>query len=158
MPYLIDGHNLVPKLGLRLDAADDELELIEFLQEYSRRSRKAIEVYFDGALPGQAASRKFGQVTAHFVSRRSTADAAIIARLRTLGRAARNWTVVSSDREVLEAALAYRAVRETSEQFASRLRRDQSAQAARKQRGPQRMDGGMSEDELKQWMEVFKKR
>ena len=24
MPYLIDGHNLIPKLGLRLDSPDDE--------------------------------------------------------------------------------------------------------------------------------------
>jgi predicted RNA-binding protein with PIN domain len=157
MPYLIDGHNLVPKLGLRLDAADDELELIGILQEYSRTSRKTIEVYFDGALPGKAASRKFGQLTAHFVSRRSTADAAIIARLRTLGRGAKNWTVVSSDGEVLEAALACRAVRETSEQFASRLRRDQRVQAARKQMGPQRTEWGMSDDEIKHWLEVFKK-
>ena len=28
MPYLIDGHNLIPKLGLRLDELDDEIELI----------------------------------------------------------------------------------------------------------------------------------
>lgn len=54
MPYLIDGHNLIPKLGLRLDSPDDELELTAILQEFSRLSRHAAEVYFDGAPTGQA--------------------------------------------------------------------------------------------------------
>jgi hypothetical protein len=40
MPYLIDGHNLIPKLGLRLDSMDDEQELIAILQEYARLERK----------------------------------------------------------------------------------------------------------------------
>ena len=53
MPYLIDGHNLIPKVGLRLDSVDDELELIELLQAHGRRSRSLIEVFFDGAPAGQ---------------------------------------------------------------------------------------------------------
>ena len=65
MPYLIDGHNLIPKLGLRLDACDDELALVTRLQEFCRLRRAQVEVYFDGAPPGQPASRKFGAVTAH---------------------------------------------------------------------------------------------
>ena len=36
MPYLIDGHNLIPKLGLRLDLPDDEMQLIGILQEFCR--------------------------------------------------------------------------------------------------------------------------
>jgi hypothetical protein len=49
MPYLIDGHNLIPKLGLRLDSMDDEQELVVILQEYARLERKKqVEVYFDG--------------------------------------------------------------------------------------------------------------
>lgn len=40
MPYLIDGHNLIPKLGLRLDSMDDEMELVAILQEYARLERK----------------------------------------------------------------------------------------------------------------------
>ena len=49
MPYLIDGHNLIPKLGLRLDSVDDEMELVAILQEFARLERSQIEVYFDGA-------------------------------------------------------------------------------------------------------------
>ena len=31
MPYLIDGHNLIPKMGLKLADLDDEMQLIELL-------------------------------------------------------------------------------------------------------------------------------
>ena len=54
MPYLIDGHNLIPKLGLRLDSIDDESELIAILQEFSRRERRQVEVFFDGAPAARA--------------------------------------------------------------------------------------------------------
>jgi len=36
MSYLIDGHNLIPKLKLRLDNPKDENELIALLQEFCR--------------------------------------------------------------------------------------------------------------------------
>ena len=43
MPYLIDGHNLIPKLGLRLDSLDDEEQLIPRLQEFCRLRRAQVE-------------------------------------------------------------------------------------------------------------------
>ncbi|MBL0344247.1 hypothetical protein [Candidatus Villigracilis affinis] len=49
MPYLIDGHNLIPKVGLRLDSPNDELELARLLQDFARIKRQPVEVYFDGA-------------------------------------------------------------------------------------------------------------
>src|SRR3990172_12997266 len=109
MPYLIDGHNLIPKLGLRLDSADDEMELVAVLQEFARLTRRAVEVFFDGAPAGQAGTRSLGTVKAHFVRLEQTADSAIHARLQKMGRAAQNWTVVSSDHEVQSAARAARA-------------------------------------------------
>ena len=157
MPYLIDGHNLIPKLGLHLEEVDDELQLVAALQEYGRRSRKPIEVYFDGAPAGHSGSRKFGQVTAHFVHQQSTADVAIIARLKRLSGAARNWTVVSSDRDILRAAAHARARTETSEQFAGRLRRDPSGKSRGEAPHASR-DGGLSEQEIRHWLDLFKKR
>jgi predicted RNA-binding protein with PIN domain len=123
MPYLIDGHNLIPKLGLRLDLPDDEAELIAALQEFSRLSRRECEVYFDGAPAGQISTQKFSAVTAHFVRLGTTADSAIQARLTKLGRAARNWIVVSSDHEVQKAARTAHAEVASSEEFAGLLRR-----------------------------------
>src|SRR6266540_6190998 len=100
MPYLIDGHNLIPKLGLRLDSMDDEMELVSILQEFHRSSRKEVEVYFDGAPAPHAGTRKLGAITAHFVRLGTTADNAIRDRLKAMGRSAKNWTVISSDRQV----------------------------------------------------------
>ena len=98
MPFLIDGHNLIPKIpGLNLQALDDEEQLIKLLQEYCRRQRKQVEVFFDNAPPGGVRARNFGLVIARFVRQGSTADQAIRERLTRLGRLARNWTVVSSD-------------------------------------------------------------
>ncbi len=105
MPYIIDGHNLIPKVpGLSLKSIDDEEELIQIVREFCRTSRKKAEIYFDNAPAGQPRTRKFGFVTAHFIRQGTTADAAIRTRLRKIGRAAQNWTVVSSDREVAAAA------------------------------------------------------
>ena len=86
MPYLVDGHNLIPHLpGLSLKAIDDELELIEWLRAFCQQKRKDVEVFFDQAPPGYAASRRYGRVTAHFVRQGTTVDAAIHARLVRLG-------------------------------------------------------------------------
>jgi len=45
-------------------------------------------------------------VTAHFVRRPLIADEAIHLRLKKLGRAAKNWSVVSSDHSVQNSARA----------------------------------------------------
>jgi predicted RNA-binding protein with PIN domain len=105
MPYLIDGHNLIPKIpGLALGDIDVEISLIKILQEYCRKRRITIDVFFDKAPPVQAGTRKHGQVTAHYIRQTSSADAAIISRLQKAGRSARNMTVVTSDREVASAS------------------------------------------------------
>jgi uncharacterized protein len=151
MPYLIDGHNLVPKLGLRLDSIDDELELIAVLREFYQQDRKSIEVYFDGAPATHAGTRKLGTVLAHFVRLGTTADNAIRNRLKTLGRNAKNWTVVSSDRQVQAEAKAVHAQVISSESFATLLKQVRaSAPKANK-------DEKLSEQEVEEWMKLFQK-
>src|SRR5512141_2224967 len=118
MPYIIDGHNLIPKIpGLALDAVDDEAQLIVLLQDYCRLARKEAEVFFDNAPAGQPRARNFGLVIARFVRQGTTADQAIRRRLGRLEREARNWTVVSSDLEVQAAARSARAHFISSEAF-----------------------------------------
>jgi predicted RNA-binding protein with PIN domain len=122
MPYIIDGHNLIPKVpGLSLGDIDDEVRLIKVLQDFCRQARKKAEVYFDQAPPGSVRTQKHGWVTAHFVRRGRTADAAIQARLRGIGRAGRNWTVVTSDNEVAASAREVRARVISAEVFALNL-------------------------------------
>src|SRR5512144_1363588 len=110
MPYIIDGHNLIPKVpSLSLQEMDDEQHLVEMLQEFCRRQHKQVEVFFDNAPPGGVRARNLGQVTARFIRQGASADDAIRKRLVNLGRAARNWTVVSSDKTVQAEARAVQA-------------------------------------------------
>ncbi len=151
--FLIDGHNLIPKLGLRLDSFDDEEALIARLQDFSRLRRTQVEVYFDGAPPGQPQKRKFGMVTAHFIRQGSSADAAIEQRLLKMGKSARNWTVVSSDRRVQNAARAVHAQVVSSDEFAIQMR---DAQTARQVKA--RQDVNVSPEEVEEWLSLFKHR
>jgi len=149
MPYLIDGHNLIPKLGLRLDSPDDEMELAAVLQEFARLNRRTVEVYFDGAPAGHAGTRNLGTVKAHFVRLGQTADAAIRARLQKMGKSAKNWVVVSSDREVQSAARAAQADPVTSDEFVKLLK--QVREPAPKPGG----DKVLSKNEVEEWMRLF---
>jgi predicted RNA-binding protein with PIN domain len=155
MPYLIDGHNLIPKVGLRLDSLDDELELIAILQEFCRLERTPagrVEVFFDGAPAPHAGTRKLGAVTAHFVRLGGTADDAIRKRLRSLRKNARNWTVVSSDRQVQAEARSALAEVISSEAFAATLRQ---ARSAAPKPDP---DKRLSPREVDDWLRLFEER
>ena len=122
MSLIIDGHNLIQAVpGISLSDVDDEMQLVGLLQEYCRLKRKTIEVYFDKAAPGEAGERRFGQVKAVFVRSGVTADDAIMARLRRLGKRAKNVKVVSSDRQVQQAARAAHAQVISSSEFGAEI-------------------------------------
>jgi hypothetical protein len=152
MPFLIDGHNLIPRIGLRLDSLDDELELIRLLQEYCRLSRSQAEVYFDNAPAGQPAKQKHGAVTAYSVRRPDIADEAIRRRIMRLGASAKNWTVVSSDRCVQAEARSAKAKVLSSDEFARQVRLTLQNKPAAEG------ESAMSEKELNDWLELFAKR
>ena len=151
MPYLIDGHNLIPKLGLSLRQVDDEMQLVTRLQAFCRAMGKGVEVYFDGAPAGQVGTRKFGMVTAHFVRIDTTADAAIASRLEKLGREARNWTVISSDRRVQSEARAVGAQVISSDAFA-----EQVIESIRAPINSSMNERGISEEEVDEWLRLFR--
>ncbi|MBI3165688.1 MAG: NYN domain-containing protein [Anaerolineales bacterium] len=149
MPYLIDGHNLIPKLGLSLEDPDDEMELIRLLQDFARIRRQPVEVYFDGAPAGQAGERKFGAVKAHFVRRGRTADSAIRLRLEALAGSAKNWAVVSSDHEVQNAARVNRSRVTASEEFVKLLRETLTGST------PAADEKKLSAGEVEEWLDIF---
>ncbi len=153
MPYLIDGHNLIPKLGLRLDSFDDEIELLERLNEFCRLSRKTgLEVYFDNAAPGSPETRRAGLLRAHFVHKPQIADEAIRLRLKKLGKAAKNWVVVSSDHAVQADARRAGAKSVSAEQFSETV-----MEVLRSGPPPFEAKSGMSERELEEWINFFHK-
>ena len=154
MNYIIDGHNLISHIpGLSLSMPDDEQRLVELLIQYCQASSHKVEVYFDRAPVGQAGVTNHGRVRAHFVSERLTADDAIRIRLRSLGKSARTWAVVSSDRSVQAAAREAHAQVLSAKVFASllltslQLRRLSPASAA---------DELLSEAEVNEWLDIFK--
>jgi predicted RNA-binding protein with PIN domain len=153
MPYLIDGHNLIPKLpGIHLDMVDDELQLVELLQDFCRQHRKKVDVYFDNAPAGGLKVQKFGAVTAHFTRAGIPADEAIRARLGRLGREARNWTVVSSDQAVQSYARSAKAQIISSESFANMLSSSSEDSLAKPVEGE---SPALSADELEEWLRLF---
>jgi uncharacterized protein len=150
MPYLIDGHNLIPKAGLRLDSPDDEMELVAILQEFARLKRQQVEVYFDGAPIGYDGTRSLGTIRAHFIRRGQTADNAIRARLNKMAKNARNWIVVSSDREVQSAAQVVHVQFISAEEFVKSLREvDSSATKT------STADKKLSPAEVDEWLKLF---
>lgn len=119
MPYLVDGHNLIPHIpGISLTDLEDEQALISLLERFARQERTRVEVYFDQAPPSRAGSRAYGMVKVHFIRQGTTADRAIVSRLNRIGKEAKNWTVVTSDREILAEARSLHSKTLPSAEFA----------------------------------------
>jgi predicted RNA-binding protein with PIN domain len=134
---LVDGHNLIGVMpGLSLSDPDDEARLTSLLQRFCNRRRQRVTVYFDRRAPGAPQPAASGCVTAHFVTAPDTADAAIRRHLLRLGGESHNWTVVSSDLEVIEAARRAGARSVPSREFSALLRRAVSPPAAEKPEAP----------------------
>jgi predicted RNA-binding protein with PIN domain len=122
MPYLVDGHNLIPHIpGITLKDLEDEKALIGLLERFASQERTRIEVFFDQAPPSRAGSRSFGLVKAHFIRQGMTADQALVSRLKKLGGEAKNWTVVTSDGEILAEARSIHSKTLSSLDFARKL-------------------------------------
>ena len=119
MPYLIDGHNLIGQLpDISLDDPNDEALLVQKLTAFVARTGKRCVVVFDYGLPGGRSRMSTRAVQVVFASQRSTADRVMIERLGKL-KDPRNWVVVSSDNDVLEAARLRKMQTLTSPDFAA---------------------------------------
>lgn len=154
MPYLVDGHNLIPHVpGIALGDAEDEQALIRLLQDFARQGQTRIEVFFDQAPPAKAGSRTFGRVTAHFVRQGITADQAIISRLQRMEKEAKNWTVVTSDREILAEVRSMRGKTISAGDFSSQLSglKPDSGPGVDKGENPE-----ISPNDVDYWLDQFK--
>ncbi len=156
MNYIIDGHNLISNMpGLSLSMPDDEEQLITLLSKYGEHERGRFEVYFDGAPPGHAGASIYGRVKAYFIQKSSSADEAIRVRLRRMGKSARSWVVVTSDRAVQAAAHEAHARVMSAEEFAGRLH--DSLQHRTTEAGNP-ADQPLSPAEVDEWLAIFKGR
>lgn len=105
MPYLIDGHNLIAHVpDIALSDPDDEGKLVVRLRGFAAARRKQCIVIFDHGLPGGKSPMSNDTVKVVFATAyHSTADRILMERIRNTPDAA-NWTVVTSDNEILAAA------------------------------------------------------
>ncbi len=149
MPFLIDGHNVIAALpDIDLEDPDDEAKLVVKLRAWSGRERRKAIVVFDGGIPG-GPSRVLSspEVRVVFAARHySTADRIIKERLSALPDAP-NWTVVSSDREVLDNARMTGAKTLSAQEFVERLNQTLEVEKEKPE--------GVPAVEVEAWLEVF---
>ncbi|MCD4739454.1 MAG: NYN domain-containing protein [Anaerolineae bacterium] len=149
MPFLIDGHNVIGKLpDIELDDPHDEAELVLKLRAWASRKQCKATVVFDGGLPGgYSRALSGGGLEVVFAAQGHTiADRIIMERLRYLPDAP-NWTVVSSDHEVLAAARRVGARTLTAQEFVKQL--------APTPRISWQQREEVSEEEVAEWLELF---
>ncbi len=152
MPYLIDGHNLIAQIAdISLDDPNDEARLLLRLRSFCARTGRKVFVYFDRRAPGAQDPPSAGGLSVHFVKTPRTADDAILAHLRRLGREAHNWTVVSSDREIQQVAKHAGARILTGSDFARLLAPSENvAEESEKPAPPS------SKEEVANWERLFR--
>lgn len=152
MPYLIDGHNLIGRLGdISLTDPNDEAQLVQKLVGFAARTRGRCVVVFDHGLPGGASSMSTRSVKVVFAPTGSDADRVMIERIRREARP-QEWTVVSSDNAVLSTARRRKMQTLTSAEFARLLQRP----APPDKPGPdEAADVRLSDAEIEEWLRVF---
>ncbi len=158
MEYFIDGHNLIPKMnGIRLSDENDEQELLERLQEYSRLSRRKCTVFFDKAPENKTKDSHFGTLKVVYVTHLTKADEEIIARVNKAGKKrAAEITVVSSDQHVQWQCRQAGAATMGSDKFAEDMERIfSSGGSSRKGSRLPRLEAKLSPGEVEEWLAIF---
>ena len=152
MPYLIDGHNLIARLpDIDLDDPDDEAKLVIKLRGFVAMNSKRCTVIFDGGMPGGYSMMSNKSVKVIFASAFHTnADNVIKERIRKIPDAG-NWTIVSSDNEVLAYARQHKMQAKTSSEFAQHLQRKPRIQDSR----GESTHVQVSKDEVEEWLDIF---
>ena len=153
---LIDGHNLIAQVpGLSLADPNDEQKLVIMLRQYAARKHAQIAVVFDSGNPGgRSKELSGGGVTAIFAGSHTIADRILMERIRELKKPG-DWVVVSSDREVQQAAHQRKMNLWSSTEFAKRL---SNAAPQTPIELPQPKDSGLTQGEVDEWLRLFKRR
>ena len=159
MHYLIDGHNLIAKLpDLSLGEEHDEFELALRLKSWASANRKRqVTVVFDRGLPGGMARMLSNRdVTVIFAPQGQTADALLIARIKQVKHPP-EYTLVSSDRQIIAAAKKRKMRHLLSEEFVGRLGYDERLIVkSEPEEVAEKPDvDSLSEAEVNEWLDLF---
>ncbi len=155
MPLLIDGHNLIAQMpGLHLSDADDEAQLVLLLRKYAAQRRgRTIVVVFDHGVYGHPQRLDGYGVTCIFAHSPQDADAHLIRRIKAVTRP-REWTVVTADREIAQAAAARGIKVVDSRTFAQTLLGSANP-PRRQQRADVEKPEQAERSEVEEWLRLF---
>lgn len=153
MPYLIDGHNLIGQLSdISLEDPNDEALLVQKLTGFVARVRQKCVVVFDYGIPAGRSRMSRRGIDVRFAPAHSNADQVIKGRIQREHNPSQ-WTVVSSDNDVLTMARRYRMTAVKAVDFAGQLQRPEP---------PPRPDVGEAADvkldeyEVAEWLRLFR--
>jgi uncharacterized protein len=155
MHFLVDGHNLIAKMpDISLSDPDDEAQLILRLRRWvAANPKRRVTVYFDGGLPGGREPHLSGaRLEVVFASGGRPADDMLIRHIRRIKNPP-EYTLVTSDREIIAAAEQRRLPYLLAQDFAPELAGDEPEPAPPP---PSVADKPLlSEAEVAAWMELF---
>lgn len=155
MHYLIDGHNLIARMpDISLADPDDEVQLILRLRGWTARSQKQqVTLFFDGGIPGgKNVKLSTTPVQVIFASTGQTADSLIRSAIQKVQNPS-EFVLVSSDQQIVAAAMARNMKHMRSDRFAQYLSRQWQDTLP----GPTISDEKpvLSEAEVAEWLALF---
>ena len=163
MHYIIDGHNLIGKMpDISLKDPNDEIKLTIRIKSWVAESKKRqVTLFFDGGIQGSHQNRLSGRnMKVIFAPSGRTADSLIISQMRKL-KNPREYTLVTSDREIIGHAKSLRIRSLLSEEFIDRMgfvfkEKPEKAPKVEKEAKPDKPDASkISEAEVQEWLDLF---
>jgi predicted RNA-binding protein with PIN domain len=163
MHYIIDGHNLIGKMpDISLKDPNDEIKLTMRIKSWVAESKKRqVTLFFDGGIQGSHQNRLSGRnMKVIFAPSGRTADSLIISQMRKL-KNPREYTLVTSDREIIGHAKSLRIRSLLSEEFIERMgfvfkEKPEKAPKVEKEAKPDKPDASkISDAEVQEWLDLF---
>ncbi len=155
--FIIDGYNLMHRIPELAGLVEYDLErardrLVTRLAVFKSRKKIRMVVVFDGdRSSGQAARSRTRGIEVVFSRLPDKADQRIVKMVRVL-KHPRGWTVVSSDRWVMEHSGAHRANTMPAEEFAQLLAPMGKGKLEAEPEKPE-----MKPEDVAEWEEYFRK-
>lgn len=152
---VIDGHNLLWAVQEMPDspAVRDEVGLCRIISRYLVAAGEKGEIVFDGTGPSdKSVFDNIRAIDVFFAGLASDADTVIEDKIRA-SSAAREMTVISSDRRLRRAAQSQRAKAVKADEFWRTVQRELSRK--RVDQEPPAKQSGLSEGETDRWLEMF---
>ncbi len=163
MHYIIDGHNLIGKMpDISLKDPNDEIKLTMRIKSWVAESKKReVTLFFDGGLQGITMNRMSSHnLKVLFAPSGKTADSLIISHMRKL-KNPREYTLVTSDREIIGHAKSLRIRSLLSEEFIEHMgfvfkEQSEKAPKVKKETPSEKPDvGKISDADVQEWLDLF---